>query len=151
MGEVVDYEGDGPGEVAPGQEEGRETVSLSEQAKEFDNMVPFQKVRAVAIMKEHEEEYKKLDVIRNDFDDRGYRINDIANINDVYQIVEYEIRVGKKWKRYFAIYIGFKRTRHHELTFDRALIAALAIKYDGHSTTAPMYIAKMLGMPEESR
>ena len=124
-------------------------MNLSEQAKEFDSMIPFQKVRAVAIMKEREEEHKKLDVIRNDFEGVHYRINEITNISDIYQIVEYEIRIGTEWEKYFASYIDFKRTGHHELTFDRALITALATKHDGYSTTAPAYIARMLNMPEK--
>jgi hypothetical protein len=121
-------------------------MNLDEQIKEFDNMVPIQKIRAVAALKEQDENFKKLESIREDFDKPRNRIINIININDEYQFVEYETKIDGKAQTYFGIYINFKRTGHSACTLDEAIITALSIKYDGYNTQAPIYVAKMLGM-----
>lgn len=121
-------------------------MNLDEQVKEFDNIIPFQKIRAITALKDQDEEFKKLESIRNDFETSRNRIINIININNEYQFVEYETKVDGKLKIYFAIYINFKRTNNSTYTLDQALITALSIKYDGYNTHAPIYITKMLGM-----
>jgi len=121
-------------------------MKLEEQVKEFDNLVPIQKIRAVAALKEQDEIFKKLEPIRDEFEKSKNRILNIININDKYQIVEYIIKYPDKTEIYYAVYIDFKRTGHSACTLDEAIITALSIKYDGYNTHAPIYIAKMLGM-----
>jgi phosphoglycerate-specific signal transduction histidine kinase len=121
-------------------------MNLDEQVKEFDNMIPIQKIRAVAALKEQDENFKKLEPIRNNFESSRNRIINIININDEYQIIEYETKIDGKIQKYFSVYINFKNTNNSTYTLEQALITALSIKYDGYNTRAPIYIIKMLGM-----
>jgi len=123
-------------------------MKLEEQVKEFDNLVPIQKIRALAALKEQDENFKKLEPIRDEFEKYRNRILNIININDEYQIIEYETKVDGKKQIYFSIYINFKNANNSTYTLDEAIIAALSIKYDGYNTSAPVYIAKMLGVED---
>lgn len=124
--------------------------TFEEMVNEIDNMVPFMKVRAYGALEYLGEEQKKLKPIYDDFEKSRDRIINIININDEYQIVEYETKLNNKKKEiYFEVFINFKRTCHSAYTLDEAIILALCIKYEGNNTQAPNYIAKMLGIPNK--
>lgn len=127
-------------------------MNFDEQVKEFDNMIPIQKIRAVAALKNQDEESKKLNSIYEEHRKHHDIIINITNINDQFQIVEHETKFKDEKRVYFAIYINFKNTHYMAESFDTALLQALCLKYDNNPGAAE-YIRRMLGMPlaEEKR
>lgn len=70
----------------------------------------------------------------------------IHKIGD-YQIIEYtEVETEKT---YYKPLVNNNDTHHSFQSLDRALIHAVAYKYDGVNTRADIYYAKMLEMKEE--
>lgn len=122
---------------------------LEEKAKEFDNLHPLQKIRAVAALKDGEEEDKKLDGIHKDFSTRNYSLLDVYNVADKYQIVKVisTFSGNRKGEIGYHVYVDYKRISRVEYSFDDALLTAISYRYNCES--AKMWISKMLGINSE--
>jgi len=122
--------------------------SLQEQAKKFDDLYPIQKIRAVAALKDLDEQNKRLSAIRDSFN--WGIISEIICIGEEYQIVEYESNIKSENKKIiYHIYINYKDIGITEETLDKAIITALCYKYEGANSDASYYICKMLSMDKE--
>lgn len=120
--------------------------TLEEKAKEFNNLHSLQKIRAVAALKDSEEENKKLDGIHKDFSIKNYRLLDVYNVADKYQIAKVVTTFSgnSKGEIGYHVYVDYKRISRVEYSFDEALLTAISYRHNCES--AKMWISKMLGI-----
>jgi len=125
-----------------------EILSLEEMVAKVDNMIPFMKVRAYVALEAEGKEQAKDDAIRKLYEKSRNWIINITNINDEFQIVEYETKYDEVPRHFFEVCINYKRMHNGAFNFDEALLIAICLKYDGNSN-APFYIKRLLKMPTE--
>jgi hypothetical protein len=126
-------------------------VNKNEEKKdvEFENTMQAVKLFVKEALKEIDTENNRLDFIEKEFGSGTYRILNIYNIKNEYQIVHYKNVKKKEPVELYAAYVDFNFVEKNIETFDLALIKAMAFKYSAPGATP--WIARMLEMEQYNK
>ena len=103
------------------------------------------KIRNYAIIERVDAENKKNEPLRLYFDRmRGDYIEEIFNINDEYQIVQYRSTCFGKTQVLFMGFLNYKSTNQSWCSLEEAILALFAYKFDGINSKAGVLMSRML-------
>lgn len=110
-------------------------------------MADMQKARIYEMAKAYQDISEREKLVRDYYENRRDRVQEVYFISDQIQIAEVERNIGGERKVYFEPFVNGRKHTEISESFDYALLLALASKYN--SNGAAYFIAKMLGMVKE--